>query len=104
MTDMVQLLMKGILSRQYSPIIMTDNFRIKYLFEGKEYSSGVSDVYRDQSIYYVYYAIELRSPYRKGPQFIIIYKEEGEYLANLDSKLSETMFAAFLDYMDKQTI
>ena len=83
---------------------MTDNFRIKYLFEGKEYSSGVSDVYRDQTIYYVYYAVELRSPYRKGPQFIIIYHVGGKYLADLDSKLSETMFAAFVDYMNKQAI
>ena len=83
---------------------MTDNFRIKYLFEGKEYSSGVSDVYRDQTIYYIYYAVELRSPNRIGPQFLIIFREGGEYLADLDSKLSETMFTAFLDYVNKQSI
>jgi hypothetical protein len=83
---------------------MTDNFRIKYLFEGKEYSSGVSDVFRDKTIYHIFYPVELRSPYRLGPQFITVYQEGGEYKADFSSKLATTMFAAFLEYMNKHAV
>jgi len=83
---------------------MADNFRIKYPFEGKEYSSGVSDVYRDKTIYYIFFPVELRAADRLGPQYIIVYHDAGDYKAKLTTPLSATMFKAFLDYIDKQPI
>ena len=83
---------------------MVQNFRIKYTFKGKEYSSGVSDIYRDSTVYYIYFPTELRAVERMGPQFLQVTNENGDFKTTLKSPLAQVMFNAFLTYLDKRPI
>jgi len=83
---------------------MVNDFRIKYTFDGKEYSSGVSNIYRDNTVYYIYFPTELRLGELRGPQFLQVTNDNGDFKTTLKSPLALVMFNAFLKYVDKRPI
>jgi len=81
---------------------MADNFRIKYNFQGREYTSGVSDVFRNKTEYHIFFPLELRTGEAKVPQFLVVTRQDSNYISADRTPLSSAMFNGFVLYMSKR--